>query len=285
MSGIDAESFEGALTEPGLRSVSAHPPKLEIVLLPASREGVERLDADVLVAPVAATDRPPWGVLGWVDYLLGGFISSLALDDRLDLAPGAWLVTDTDAQPGAFGAKRLALYGADPAALLNAPADPQFRALRQGFAQSLAMAARLGGSAVRVAIMPPALPKPSAAPPQPAGGGPSATPSPTDRARGLTTGRFGYAAPGATATASNGPMVSRASDEDDWALALVETIKGFRDRLRRVELLVPPNRMSALQAVLRAETTWSELVPASERVYLRVNPPDPAAGEIDVHTD
>ena len=69
---------------------------------------VTRLEADLLVAPLWADDRPPHGLAGRADWHLCGFISRLILDGRLRGAAGE---TTLVAVQGRLPAPRLLLLG------------------------------------------------------------------------------------------------------------------------------------------------------------------------------
>lgn len=69
---------------------------------------VTRLEADLLVAPVWAGDRPPHGLAGRADWHLCGLISRLILDGRLHGDPGETMLV---AVQGRLPAPRLLLLG------------------------------------------------------------------------------------------------------------------------------------------------------------------------------
>jgi hypothetical protein len=69
---------------------------------------VTRLEADLLVAPIWAGDRPPHGLAGRADWHLCGFISRLILDGRLRGEAGE---TTLVAVQGRLPAPRLLLLG------------------------------------------------------------------------------------------------------------------------------------------------------------------------------
>lgn len=80
---------------------------------------VTRVEADLLVAPLWAGDRPPRGVAGYADWNLCGFLSRLILDGRLRGAAGE---TTLIAVQGRLLAPRLLLLGCGPRA---APFDAE----------------------------------------------------------------------------------------------------------------------------------------------------------------
>jgi hypothetical protein len=69
---------------------------------------VTRLEADLLVAPVWAGDRPPHGLAGRADWHLCGFVSRLILAGRLHGEPGETMLV---AVQGRLPAPRLLLLG------------------------------------------------------------------------------------------------------------------------------------------------------------------------------
>jgi hypothetical protein len=80
---------------------------------------VTRLEADLLVAPLWADDRPPHGLAGRADWHLCGFISRLILEGRLRGAAGE---TTLVAVQGRLLAPRLLLLGSGGKRPFDAPA-------------------------------------------------------------------------------------------------------------------------------------------------------------------
>lgn len=80
---------------------------------------VTRVEADLLVAPLWAGDRPPRGLAGRADWHLCGFVSRLLLAGRVTGAPGE---TTLVAVQGRLPAPRLLLLGCGARAPFDAAA-------------------------------------------------------------------------------------------------------------------------------------------------------------------
>lgn len=65
---------------------------MELRYLSAQLHALDRLATDVLVVPVLQGERPPQGILGLVDYRLGGYLSELILQGTLTGTPLQQLV-------------------------------------------------------------------------------------------------------------------------------------------------------------------------------------------------
>ncbi len=70
--------------------------EVPVVLLPATLAGLDRVKSAALVVTLGPEERPPWGLVGWVDWRLHFKLSTLILEGTLDLSPGECLMTATE---------------------------------------------------------------------------------------------------------------------------------------------------------------------------------------------
>jgi hypothetical protein len=100
----------------------------------ALHHDLTRVEADLLVAPLWAGDRPPSGMAGRADWHLCGFLSRLILERRLSGAVGE---TTLIAVQGRLSAPRLLLLGCGPRATFDADAGAAHAARAAAIAADL----------------------------------------------------------------------------------------------------------------------------------------------------
>ena len=100
----------------------------------ALHHDLPRVEADLLVAPLWAGERPPRGLAGRADWHLCGFISRLLLEGRLRGGVGE---TTLIAAQGRLATPRLLLLGCGPRAPFDADAGAAHAARAAGIAGDL----------------------------------------------------------------------------------------------------------------------------------------------------
>jgi hypothetical protein len=115
------------------------------VRIGALHHDLPRVEADLLVAPLWAGERPPRGLAGRADWHLCGFISRLMLDHRLRGDAGETILI---ASQGRIAAPRLLLLGCGP----RAPFDADAGAAHAARAAAIAGDLRLSSVALAMPV-------------------------------------------------------------------------------------------------------------------------------------